>query len=1040
MGIFEFCITRKRSVIFFMVMIVLCGIYSYIHIPKEDKPEVKLPTIYVLTTQRGIAPEDARKMLIQPMETGLQGLESVKQVTSYAFDGGGAVMIEFRAGVDPDQSLRDVRDKVNDTIPKLPKDADRPIVKQIDLSLLPVINVVLTGNLSKRELLYIARNARDQLVKIPSVRDVNIAGSVDEAVQIIVKPEMIEKYKLSVDYLQSIIASNNLLVTAGTIQKEDGEFSIKVPALVNNFTELMKFPVYSKNGQVLTLGDIATVKRDFKDITTITRGNGKPGVVLEVSKRSGQNILETVIMTKSVIENLKQYWPKEVEIIYSNDSSSKILDQVHELENGILFAALLVLIIIIMAVGVKSAMLIALSLPVSFFSCILIMELCGFTLNVVVLFSLILTVGMVVDDAIVVTEYADRKLVEGLSSEESYLDAAKRMFVPIFTATLVKIVVFMPFLFWPGILGQFMKYMPITVLIIMTNSLIFALFFQPAIGSMLMRNHPKVSEAEFKAITAAETGKLSDITGLTGKYVKTLQQLLNQPKKFIFSILGLMVLTIVVFAKFSVGVEFFPKIEPENATVVVRSPGNMSIWQKDAIMREIEEKIYDFRDSVKVFYTKVGVVDGSRQLPEDTIGTISLEFTDWQTREKASVIMDKVIERISDQPGVVVQMNEQRVGPVSGKPVQLNIFGLNNTQAMAFTEKLKMAMEREIGGFKDINTSLPTPGIEWVLKVDRELAAKYMLSTTHIGNMLQLATGGLKISTCRLDDLDYEVDILVRFPEKEKIVTNLANMRIVNANGDVIPLNKFVKQAPQPRVAQIKRVDKADVVTLNADVEPGLLVDNQLKKLNQWLKNNTDEGIKVDFKGDAEDQAETANFLRNAFVLMLAVTFLIMLTQFNNFYDAGVVMSAIFLSITGVLLGLLITGRPFGIVMCGIGVIALAGIVLNNNILMVDTFHHLQKLGYNSKESIIRAGAQRARPIILTASAAVLGLLPMATRVTLDFVNRSVTYDAPTTQWWTQLATSICGGLTFATILTLFFTPCLLALKYCKNDKITNHK
>jgi multidrug efflux pump len=315
-----------------------------------------------------------------------------------------------------------------------------------------------------------------------------------------------------------------------------------------------------------------------------------------------------------------------------------------------------------------------------------------------------------------------------------------------------------------------------------------------------------------------------------------------------------------------------------------------------------------------------------------------------------------------------------------------------------------------------------------------------MLSTTHIGNMLQLATGGLKISTCRLDDLDYEVDILVRFPEKAKIVSKLADMRVVNSNGDVIPLNKFVKQTPQPRVSQIKRVDKSDVVTLDANVAPELLVDNQLKKIKEWLKNNPESGIKVDFKGDAEDQAETATFLRNAFIVMLAVTFLIMLTQFNNFYDAGVVMSAVFLSITGVLLGLLITGRPFGIVMCGIGVIALAGIVLNNNILMVDTFHHLQKLGYNSRESIIRAGAQRARPIILTASAAVLGLLPMATRVTLDFVNRNVTYDAPTTQWWTQLATSICGGLTFATILTLFFTPCLLAWKYCNDEKKPNHK
>lgn len=1034
MGIFDFCITRKRSVVFFMVMIVLCGIYSYLHIPKEDKPEVKLPNIYVLVTQRGISPEDARKMIIQPLEIGLQGLEGVKQVTAYAYDGAAAINIAFLAGVDADKALNDVRNKVNDTIPKLPRSSDRPIIKQIDLSLLPVINVVMVGNLSQREMLYLARQTRDQILKIPSVRDVNIAGAIDEAVQIIVKPETIERYKLSVDYLQQVISSNNLLVTAGTLQKSDGEFVIKIPSLVNNFSELLSFPVFSSNGKVLTLGDVATVKRDFKDINMIARANGRSAVVLEISKRSGENIIQTVEHTKYVISEMQKYWPNGIEVIYANDTSRHTMEQVHELENGILFAGLLVLIIIIIAVGAKSALLIALSLPVSFFICILIMDICGYTLNIVVLFSLILTVGMVVDDAIVVTEYADRKLIEGKSSEESYLEAAKRMFVPIFTATLVKIVVFLPFLFWPGVLGQFMKYMPITVLIIMTNSLVFALLFQPAIGSMIMRNHKKVSEKELRAILAAESGKLSDITGLTGKYVKILQKLLLNPKRFVLSIFGLMIVTIVIFIKFSVGVEFFPKIEPDNATVVVRAAGNLSIWQKDDIMREVEEKIFKFNNYVKVFYTKVGAVNNSRQLPEDTIGTIAIEFSDWQNRDKASVLFEKMLKETTNINGVIVQMNEQRAGPVSGKPIQMNIFGITNDLAMKFAEKMKNAMQNEIPGFKDINTSLPIDGVEVNLKVDRELAAKHFLSTNDIGNMLQIATGGLKISTCRLNDLDYEVDILIRLPEANRLVSKLSDLRIVNANGDILPLNKFVKQIYQPKVNQIQRVDKADVITIDADVENGYLVNNQLHKLQEWIKNNSETGVRIDFKGDSEDQQETATFLRNAFILVLAVTFLIMLTQFNNFYDATVVMSAVFLSITGVLLGLLITGRPFGIVMCGIGIIALAGIVLNNNILMVDTFHHLQKNGHGVMEAIVRAGAQRARPIILTAAAAVLGLLPMASSITLDFMNRSMSYDAPSTQWWTQLATSISGGLTFATILTLFFTPCLLALRYYKKE------
>ena len=1015
-----------------MILIILYGLYAYVNIPKESNPDIKIPIIYVVVTENGIAPEDARKMILQPLENGLQGLDDVKEITSYAYEGAAAMKIEFNAGADADQSLDDVRNKVNDSKNKLPKDSDEPIIKQVDLSLIPVLNVVLVGDLSMREMLQVARNTRDAIIKVPTVREVNIAGEVDEAVQIIIKPEMIEKYQLSVGMISNIIASNNLLVPAGIIQKKDGAFSVKVPALIDDYKTLLDFPIYSKNGQVLRLKDIATVKRDFKDINIITRANGRSAIVLEISKRAGENIIDTVAATKKVVEEVKKSWPAGLDVIYANDDSKHIMDMVHELENGILFAGLLVLIIIIMAVGIKSALLIALSLPVSFFSCILIMDMCGYTLNIVVLFSLILTVGMVVDDAIVVTEYADRKMIEGKSSEESYLEAAKRMFVPIFTATLVKIIVFLPFLVWPGTLGQFMKYMPITVLIIMTNSLVFALLFQPAIGSLFIKTHPPVSKEELQSIKAMESGPLSDIKGFLGSYAKLLQLCLHKPWRFVGSILGLMVCVIIIFIKFSVGVEFFPSVEPDNVSVIVRSTGNLSIWQKSALMREVEEKIFKFNDSVKVFYTKVGNVNTSHQFPDDTIGIIQLELSDWNMRDKASILLDKMSTATSSIGGIIVQMQQERSGPVSGKPIQMDVFSTNYDKAMQFTQKFKNAMLNEIKGFKDINDSLPIPGIEWNLKIDRELAAKYFLSTTDIGNTLRMATSGLKISTCRLDDLDYEVDILVRFPESTRLVSQLSNLRIVNTNGKIIPMNKFVMQTPQPQLSLMKRVDKEDVVTIDSDVELGHLVDNQIKAIKKWLSTNLEEGTKVEFKGDAEDQQKTAIFLRNAFLFILTMTFLIMLTQFNSFYDAGVVMSAVFLSITGVLIGLLVTGRPFGIVMCGIGIMALAGIVLNNNILMVDSFHHLQKNGYDTMDAIVRAGAQRIRPILLTAGAAVLGLLPMATSITLDFMHRTVTHGAPSTQWWTQLATTICGGLTFATILTLFFTPCLLAIRYCK--------
>jgi multidrug efflux pump len=1021
MGIFDYCIARKRSVILFMVLILLYGILAYIKIPKEGNPDVKIPIIYIMVNQEGINPEDAKTMILQPLEKGLQGLKGIKEMTGYAYEGAAAIKLEFRAGIDPDLALNEVRNKVNDTKYKLPKAADTPIVKQVDLSLIPVLNLVLVADLPQKDLLFLARKTRDWLVKIPSISEINISGNNQEEIKITLNPNIMTRHKIAIENLERIIKANNMMVTTGVLQKSDGEIAIKMSGLIQNYSELLDFPVYSSEGRVLQLRDLATVTRSFKDPTLISRVNGRPAIVLEISKRAGANIINTVQEVKTTVEAMQKFWPKGVEILYANDNSDKILDMVDELENGIIFAALLVLVIIILAVGVRSALLILLSLPISFFACILILELLGFSLNVVVLFSLILAVGMVVDDAIVVTEYADRRLMAGATPANAYLESAKRMFVPIFTATLVKVVVFLPFLFWPGTLGQFMKYMPITVLIIMTNSLIFALLFQPAIGSLLIVKPPMLERPKVLFISLW--------------YKKFLTKLLKHPWYGVGSLFGLMIVTVILFIKYSAGVEFFPNVEPDNASIVIKSPGNLSLFQKSEIMRVIEKKLEPFKNDVRVFYTKVGAVDNSRQLSEETIGLINLEFSNWKLRQPATEVVEKMLLEISNIPGIIAQSNIIRPGPVAGQPIQINISGLYYDQVQNFANTIQNTMKNDIGGFININNSLPTPGLQWQVIFNKNLAAKYLLTVNDLGNLLQMTTNGLKISTIRLPDLDYELDVRIKFPDKYRNLKELNQLRIVNSLYQVIPINLFTNYKAQPKVSQIKRVDKEDVVTIAADVEKGILPDNKLRELDNWLSNNQPEGITVTFKGDKQDQIETGSFLKKAFIFTLILTFMIMLTQFNNFYDAFVVMTAVFLSITGVLLGLLITGRPFGVVMCGIGIIALAGIVLNNNILMVDTFYHSKENHSDICEAIIFAATERAKPIILTATTAVLGLLPMASKITINFLERNITYGAPSTQWWTQLATTIAGGLTFATTLTLFFTPCLLAIRYNKKRR-----
>ena len=1023
----NFFVDRRRATIFFLFVMMVLGYFAYLKIPKESNPDVKIPMIYIMIKYQGISPEDGQKLLLQPMENGLRSIVGVTKMTSYAQEGIANIILEFNAGFDSDKALQDVRNKVSDTTHKLPIDAEAPIVQEINLSLEPVLNVIITGDVSERVLVDLSNNLKDIVEGVEGVLEVSIGGEKKEVIEIIIEPTILERYGISIITVANIISSNNKLVPAGTIKFKGGAYPIKVPSLVKDAKEFLAFPIKADQNGVLRLEDIAKVTRTFEDPKTIARVNGKPAVVLEISKKSGANIINTVAAIKETVKAFSKFWPSSVKIIYSQDKSDNINEMILDLENSIVLAGILVVIVIILSVGVRSALVIALSLPASFLFGILLLEYSGMTLNIVVLFSLILTVGMIVDDAIVVSEYADRKMTDGCEPQKAFLEAATRMFWPIVTSTLVKIVVFMPLLFWPGVIGQFMKYMPITVIAILTNSLIFALFFQPAIGPLLGHSSTAGNEESVKAMRAAEDGDLKDLRGLTAAYVKLLISVLEHPKKFAFSICGVLIVVYSFFFIAGTGVEFFPKIEPTNATISIGSPGNLSIEQKDALLREVESKILDLKDDIRVFYAKSGDVNPNSMLPEDTIAIVQLELEDWQLRRKAAKIFADVSDRLKPIEGVNFQILEPRQGPPSQKPIEVNFSSYNYLSIGPFVAKFRKAIN-DMGGFKDVEDSRPVPAIEWSLIFDRELAAKYKVDVNTLGNMVRLVTNGLKISTYRAEEVREEMDVLLRYPLDKRILSELDNLIIVGLDGTKVPVSKFVKRVPGLKVDKIKRLDQINTITVKADVMPGVLADDKVREIRKWLESNLEEGIFVKYGGDDKEQKETGSFLVKAFLLALIIMFVVMLVQFNSFYHTFIVMSAVFLSTVGVLIGLIISWQPFGIVMCGIGVIALAGVVLNNNILFVDTYQHLRKSGIGIHEAVIRSGAQRMRPILLTALTAILGLLPMVIGLTINFFDREITYDAPSSQWWRQLAASIAGGLSFATILTLFFTPCLLVL------------
>jgi multidrug efflux pump len=642
---------------------------------------------------------------------------------------------------------------------------------------------------------------------------------------------------------------------------------------------------------------------------------------------------------------------------------------------------------------------------------------------------------MLVDGAIVTTELADRKIAEGLGPKAAYAHAAKRMSWPIIASTATTLAVFVPLIFWPGVVGEFMKFLPITVLVTLIASLAMALVFIPVLGGMIGGRRaqdptrcPARRPASLAAVQAAESGDLSTIGGPSGAYLRGLGLLLRHPAKAF----GVAVLSLIgayaAYIAFGRGVEFFPSVEPDFVQVQVQARGDLSIEERDALVRKVEQRLLDLPELKTVYARTLG--GGSQMpsgMPEDVIGVIQLELINWRERRPAAEILPELRARTADIPGILLQIREQESGPSAGKPVQIEISARDPAHLEPAVARVR-ALLSEIGGFVDVEDSRPLPGIEWQLNVDREKGARYGADVALLGDAVQMITTGIKLAEYRPDDADEELDIRVRFPFDERNLERLGQLRVPTALGQG-PISNFIRFEPAPKTGTLNRTDGRRVMTVQADVAEGLLVDEQVRKIKAALpRAGLDPAVAVTFKGQDEDQREAVTFLVNAFITAIFLMLAILVTQFNSFYQAGLVLSAIVFSTAGVLLGLLVTGQPFGIVMGGIGVIALAGIVVNNNIILIDTFNDLKQRGLAPMEAIVGTAAQRLRPVLLTSITTVLGLLPMVFAVNIDLIGQDIAIGAPSSQWWTQLSSAIAGGLTFATVLTLVLTPCLLML------------
>ena len=1009
--IVDFAIGHSRLTLAILVFLLAAGALAYQSIPKEANPDVTIPIIYVQLSQRGISPEDAERLLVRPMETGLKSITNVKEMRAAAFEGGGYVLLEFEAGFNSDVALQDVRAKVDDTKRDLPTDADEPSVHEVNLSLFPVVIVTLSGDLSERSLGTIARQAQDAIEQVPGVLSANLQGTRDEVVEIIAEPMLLKSYGVSLDQFVGAAAAGNSLVAAGALEGPQGRFAVKVPALIETPEDVLNIPVAASNAASVKLGDVATIKPTFRDATSVTRVNGRPAIAIEVSKRAGANLIDTVAGVKTAIAGIQKQWPDSVNVEFLQDQSKFIIDMLADLQNSVITAVLLVAVIILFFLGGRASIFIGIAIPFSFLVGILGLGMAGLTVNIVVLFSLILAVGMLVDDAIIVSEFAERRMSEGMKPREAYSFAASRMSGPVIAATLTRIAAFSPLLFWPGIVGQFMGYLPITLIATLSCSLVAALVVTPTLGALVGKPH----------LVHHDTARRDSL------YIRTVRLAIRHPGITIILAFAMLIGVPIIYGQVGKGVEFFPNVEPDVGVVLVHARGNLSLSEKDRLVRSVESKILDMKELSSVYARSGDMSQGaSSDVTEDVIGQIQFEFVDWQERRPASVIMNDIRDRTADIPGIKVEVTAPSGGPPTGKPIQIQ-FSSDYPDALrkaAVQTAAELAKRPEI---RDLDNGLPTPGIDWRLEIDKPEAAKYGIGVGSVGAVVQLVTTGLKITDYRPQTSDKPVDIILRVPEDRRTLTQLDELRIQTQAGSV-PIGNFIKRVPALRTGIIHRVDAKEVITVTANVADKSQTAAIQEEIKKQLAATDFKGLVTwKLKGSDQERQDASAFLGKAFGAAIFLIFAVLLAQFNKLTSVALVLFAIVLSTIGVFIGLIVTGQAFGVVMGGIGIIALAGIVTNNNIVLIDTYDRLRHEGVPVEEAILRTCRERARPVLLTAGAAVLGVLPIAFGVNINFVERAITIGAPSTQWWIQLSTAIVFGLSFATILTLVVTPAQLA-------------
>ncbi len=1119
-GFTSWCIENRTAVYIFTIIITILGYQTFNKLPKEQFPDIVVPTIFVSTIHPGTTPGDVENLLTKPIEKQLKAISGVKKVSSQSIQDFSAITVEFNTDIDPDIAKRKVVDAVDKAKSDLPTDLKSdPVVQEISFSEFPIMQINVAGNYDLFKLKEFAENIKDEIETLKEITRVDMIGAPTKEIHIDLDIYKMQSAGITFGDIEGAIAQENINISGGEIRLEKLRRNIRVVGEYKTVDQINNLTIKNAYGNFLYLRDIADVKVSQKEKQDFARLDNKSVISLSVIKRAGQNLINASTEIEKKIEELKKTkLPKNLDIKITGDQADFTKNQLNDLINSVIIGFIFVVLILMFFMGTQQAIFVGLAVPLSSLLAILLMPSLGFTLNIVVMFAFLLSLGIVVDDAIVVIENTHRifHLNKHLSIKEAAKMAAGEVLLPVFSGTLTTIAPFFPLMFWPGIIGEFMKYLPITLILTLFASLFVAFVINPVFAVDFMKEDNALSEEKRKK-SFRKTLIILGLLMLLGYITKTwwlgnlmlvsifvyllnhyvlknmiykfqnkvlpafmnkYKQLLtfflkgSNPIKLLVSMFVMFIITFILFGIFTPKVGFFPDGDPNFTYVYIKAPIGTDASVTDSITKKVEKDVYkainEFEPIVKSVISNIGIGAGDPQNPDRTVtpykGKITVAYKQFNQRNglSTSEAMDKIRAAMPKIPGVEITVDKDQGGPPQGKPINIEIAGEEFDSLIKISQRMtKLINSSGIQGIEELKSDLILNKPEIIVNIDREKAMRLGVSTVQAALTIRTAIYGKDISKFR--EADKESDIIIKLKDEYKkspqdILNLLIAFRDMNTGRfNQIPLSAIADISFKTSFSGINRKNQKRLVTLSSNVLNGFNeneINGELKKLFETV--NLPEGYTISQTGAQEDQKETGDFLGFAMLAALALVFLILVTQFNSVSKPFIIFVTIFLSLIGVLLGFIFTGQTMSIVMTGVGIVSLAGIVVKNGIILIEFTDELMSKGKRTIPTIIEASSTRLTPVLLTAATTVLGLVPLAIGLNINFITLFSHFDpdffigGDSVAFWGPLAWTIIFGLTFSSFLTLVVVPSMylmiyklkLSIKRKKQTKmiIENHK